>query len=86
MKYILLLTLLTSCGGEKPVEVAKTNNPNIDVGLLFENDGCKVYRFVDNDRYHYYTNCSETMTTQTYQCGKSRCSRPVSIKNGRSYK
>lgn len=33
-----------------------------DITLLFNNDGCKVYRFEDKDKYHYYTNCTSTIS------------------------
>ena len=60
MKKVLIgLTLslfLTSCFGE-PTEVVETNNNDFDVELLFEIDGCRVYRFWDRG-YKYFTTCN----------------------------
>ena len=35
-------------------------------------DGCTVYKFYDNFRWHYFTKCGGTVTES---CGKN-CSRP----------
>lgn len=60
MKKVLIgLTLslvLSSCFGE-PTEVVETNNNDFDVELLFEIDGCRVYRFWDHG-YKYFTTCN----------------------------
>ena len=78
MKYLFLLICLVSCL-EKPVSTSKTNNENIKVELLFEHDGCKVYRFNDGD-YRYYAVCSGQATTNWDEdCGDdgngNRCTR-----------
>lgn len=52
----LSLVLFTSCKRE-PTEVVTTNNKNFHVELLFEVDGCKVYRFWDHG-YKYFTTCN----------------------------
>ena len=36
---------------------SKIKHGNFEVEFLFEHEGCKVYRFYDND-YIYYTDCS----------------------------
>lgn len=58
-KVIIGLTLglvfFTSCKGE-PTEIVKTNNKDFNIELLFEVDGCKVYRFWDYG-YKYFTTC-----------------------------
>jgi hypothetical protein len=41
----------------------------MEVDLLFEKDGIKMYRFFDNGHFHYYTNRGETLSTQ--QSGKT---------------
>lgn len=61
MKKVLIgltlsLVLFTSCKRE-PTEVVTTNNKNFYVELLFEVDGCKVYRFWDGG-YKYFTTCN----------------------------
>ncbi len=52
----------------EPIHQAMTNNAQITVDFLFENDGCKVYRFVDNGRSIYYTNCTGK-TQYSYSTG-----------------
>jgi hypothetical protein len=71
MVLVILLALgLTGCqkkGTEVSVEGAKDN---FEVTLLFTKDGCKVYRFYDY-RTHYFTNCTETVSTQKTTSGKT---------------
>ena len=61
MKKVLIgltlsLVLFTSCKRES-TEVVTTNNKNFYVELLFEIDGCRVYRFWDRG-YKYFTTCN----------------------------
>lgn len=56
MVRIMFLSLLMFIGCMKQAEKVETKG-NYKVELLFENDGCKVYRFYDG-RYVYYTDCS----------------------------
>ena len=64
MKKILFLGLISvlflSCRREG-IEELKTDNANYNVELLFEVDGCKVYRFWDNG-YKYLTTCDGSVT------------------------
>ena len=53
---ILLSAILLSCSND-PIEKISSNNSSFDVYLLFEVDGCKVYRFTDGGRDRYFTNC-----------------------------
>lgn len=80
------LTLVISGCTNKPDAtpvVVKDNVANFNVEKLFTIDNCTVYRFQDNYT-HYFTNCSgQTMTQQSYQCGKSRCHRPENISGGK---
>lgn len=68
MKSLLLLTSIatisfTSCYTNKPlVRTQAQNNTTYEVDYLFEHDGCKVYRFQDDGRYVYYTNCTGDVT------------------------
>lgn len=59
MKKLLFIPvmLLASCYNNGKESVT-TNNPDYDVELLFEADGCRVYRFMDGGNYRYFTNCS----------------------------
>lgn len=66
-KNLLIVSLvsLCSCTVQQPLVVADSdNNKTYAVAYLFEHDGCKVYRFYDQGRYVYFTNCNgEAITT-----------------------
>jgi Domain of unknown function (DUF4884) len=63
LMLILGLFLGTSCKREAK-EVAVTNNSSFQVELLFEVDGCKVYRFWDGGN-RYFTQCSGSVQWKT---------------------
>ena len=72
MKYILLITLfLISCTKEGTKVSVENALSDFHVNLLFTKDGCDVYRFFDEGRYHYFTNCTETISSYTRSCGKN---------------
>jgi len=48
--------LIYGCASDG-VKTVQTDNRDIHVTLLFEHDGCKVYRFTDAGSYIYYANC-----------------------------
>ena len=64
---VILLVAFSGCF-EKPVNTTAEGN-GVQVELLFEKDGIKVYRFMDGGHCHYFTDRGETMTTQ--QSGKT---------------
>ncbi len=73
MKQILiictLLLLLFSCKG-KSIETHQKGD--FEVEFLFEHDGCKVYRFQDNGRYIYWSNCSGKISyNEIHSSGKT---------------
>ena len=76
LKKTLLLSLLVivfiSCVSiRQPVATsAPDNNKAYQVDYLFEHDGCKVYRFNDDGRYVYFTNC--TGEVSSYQNDSTR--------------
>lgn len=80
MKYLFLILLLVACEGKHgtPVNVEGAKD-NFNVTLLFEKDGCKVYRFEDS-KFRYFTNCTETTSEYTESCGKG-CTRTVEDSN-----
>lgn len=53
---IVTATLFSACG-KKGIEKQQTNNANIEVTLMFEHDGCKLYRFYDYGEPVYYSTC-----------------------------
>ena len=71
MKYLTLaaaLLLLTSCEHD-PISSEHTGkNDEIKVDFLFEKDNIKIYRFLDDGHYHYFTTGGTTMST--YQVNK----------------
>lgn len=75
--------LLAAGCGEKAIGIDPTNNAAVNVERLFDHDGCTVYRFHDYGHPRYYVRCRDqparTEWTETYQCGKSQCSRAQSV-------
>lgn len=71
MKQLIIIAfLLVLFGCIKESQSKSTpSNTAFEIELLFEHDGCKVYRFYDG-RYVYYTDCRGT-TQQEYKSGKS---------------
>lgn len=56
---LLCLAILSGCEKVTPPEsISSTSNNNIQVELIFENDGCKIYRFEDYGYERYYANCA----------------------------
>lgn len=70
---------LSACDDPIPVQTEKTSNPHKTVDLLFIKDGCKMYRFSDMGRDHYFTTCNgSTLTDQ--QEGKHTFSEEIPTK------
>jgi len=58
-KVTLIIAVLFMVGCNKSAkQTVETDNSSFKVELLFEVDGCKVYRFVDGGRSRYFTTCS----------------------------
>lgn len=80
MKTLVILVLslvLISCSKDAE-ETIKTSNKEINVELLFEVDGCRVYRFFDSS-YRYFSNCARNSMTQWDEsCGKN-CTRHINL-------
>ena len=58
--FITIMAMMSSCYHE-PVSSTTTEN-GVDVELLFEKDGVRVYRFWDGGNKHYFTTRGETMS------------------------
>lgn len=58
----LLLLFLSACK-KNAIQVIHTDFNNIKLELLFEKDGCKMYRFYD-DHYVYWSDCSGRVESQ----------------------
>ena len=76
--FTVLIFTIISC--TKPPISTNTSGRGFEVGFLFENEGCKLYRFTDAGRHIYYTNCSST--TYSEYCGKN-CVRQVNVDTNR---
>ncbi len=69
---IASIATLTGCVTQ-PIATTPTNNAEIEVDLLFEHDGCRVYRFRDMG-YHYFAHCEgpgRNASVLPDRCGKS---------------
>lgn len=89
-RFVAFLLIVTTACQEPPSQrrdatsntaYDATSNTAYDVDLLFEHDGCKVYRFYDNGRSRYFITCKDAVTgetTWTENCGKN-CEHDVSI-------
>lgn len=74
-----ILLALTGCMRE-PESISKVGK-DFEVAKLFTHDGCAVYRFSDNGRSIYYTNCQGAASSDTSwdeSCGKN-CTRTVTV-------
>ncbi len=67
IKFLLLIfasITFSSCLTGVPISTTTPkNNRTYMVQYLFEQDGCKVYRFYDNGHYVYFTNCNGDVTS-----------------------
>jgi hypothetical protein len=71
---VILLVAFSGCF-EKPVNTTTEGN-GIQVELLFEKDGIKVYRFMDGGHCHYFTDRGETINT--LQSGRNHYDENIS--------
>lgn len=80
----LVLVAAVALGGcmTPPVASAQTDNEQVAVDTLFTHDGCTMYRFRADYRYHYYARCSgsqpEVQTMSPVSCGKN-CVRDETV-------
>lgn len=66
--FVAVITLFFSCTilrpRQRPVSsVTPNDNQTYKVEYLFEHEGCKVYRFLDDGHFVYYTNCNSDVTS-----------------------
>jgi hypothetical protein len=59
---VAAVSVLQGCSKE-PVKVEASSNTSVPVSLLFEHEGCKVYRFEDGGKAIYYSKCRESSQT-----------------------
>jgi hypothetical protein len=71
---VAMVWAVGTAGTKAPIETRRTDNSNIDIELLFTNDGCSVYRFDDDGNHHYYADCGGTGSGHLRSCG-AKCVR-----------
>lgn len=74
------LLFFFGCSGDGRAVGVSNAVDNYKPELLFETEGCRVYRFYDG-RAVYFTNC-QSDTQWTESCGKN-CSRTVGVKGSK---
>lgn len=60
---LILIFTLISCKESGHPSSSTVEGKNYKVEFLFEKDGVKVYRFMDDFNYHYFTSKGETIST-----------------------
>jgi hypothetical protein len=66
----LIALILTGCVNDAKQSV---QNGNFIVEFLFEQNGCKMYRFKDGGRYVYWSDCQgKVQSDYSTQSGKTR--------------
>lgn len=75
---ILVIGFLMIGCNSKPMRTESTNNPEVSVGILFDYDGCRVYRFEDGGSYRYFAHCG-LMTTTSWNEQHDKTHIPMSI-------
>jgi hypothetical protein len=76
LSIALLGSVVLSGCAKDPISTERSNNSQIEVELLFEKDGVKLYRFTDEGRYIYYTDArGRTEWTTAHGNGKTTTTR-----------
>jgi hypothetical protein len=67
MKILILIGLLAvaSCVKRKPESVQTVGD--YEIALLFEVEGCKMFRFRDQGHHRYWANCSGSVSSHKWQ-------------------
>lgn len=83
LAYLFCLSLILLGCASDPISTEPTNNSQVKVELMFEHEGCKVYRFYDGGYPIYYTRCdgaySAAMWDETHTQGKSQVHIPKEV-------
>lgn len=67
LAVIAAATLVAGCSGEKPAQQTQpSTNAAIAVDMLFEHDGCRVYRFEDAGYNRYFARCGGQSASLDY--------------------
>lgn len=74
---IVVCFMLSGCYAD-PSYKSQSSNPKVEVQLLFEYDGCSVYRFWDGGYARYFVNCRSGSSVE-YNEYQGKTSRTDSI-------
>ncbi len=58
---LLVFLFIVGCEPNRSIEVVQKGDFKVE--FLFEQDSCKVYRFLDGGRYIYWSNCSGRLSS-----------------------
>lgn len=75
----MLALAISGCERAQP-ESTTTTTYGTQVAKLFTVDDCTVYRFMDDGRFRYFTNCHGS-TSWTESCGKN-CTSHQGVSGG----
>lgn len=71
-KMLLVAVLFFSVTSCKEEAQSSVQNGNFQLEFLFEQNGCKMYRFKDGGRYVYWSDCQgKTQSDYNTNTGKS---------------
>lgn len=71
--FLLTITMTAeSCEVGNQLERHETTNEHFKVDLLFEKDSCKIYRFTDQGRDIYWSDCRGKMQYSYTTGGKNK--------------
>jgi hypothetical protein len=79
---LLMAALLSSCA-IKPIKTGMTNNGvdlknPVTVDILFDFDGVRMYRFIDNGHYIYFAKTTNGVRV-SWQQSEGKTTRPVAV-------
>ncbi len=68
--YGLLITYIVISFTFFAIIITTSDQKHSEVRKLFSNNGCTIYRFIDNGEYHYYSDCrGSTIKNVNEICG-----------------
>lgn len=74
--YAVAVVLVVASCEKAPIERQRSDNPDMQVDLLFTQQGCSVYRFYDVGEHHYFADCRGSVSSRIPQ---GKASRPEDI-------
>ena len=76
---VLLAVVITGCYSQAQ-QKEQTTNSEFKLELLFEKNGCKIYRFLDGGRAVYWTDCRGKIES-IYTTSSGKTSHEVRVQN-----